>query len=723
MSSNETEKALSQISYCTAPDWIIAKTFDPSIQRLSGEPITQLLLDEQHDADSMTMYRHSAERLENMQAVQSLSQWQLDFDPFCQSVQLHSLVVHRGDEATQYASPEKPRILHREGDLDSFIISGNQTILILLEDIRPGDVVESIFSITTQPQLLPESFTCFHATPSAFQIGKHHFRVRFSSNKKLQWRSSQADYTPAIKEDGSTTEWTWERDQVVKTKIESNIPEFTLPPMWIQITDLSDWSEISAAILKEWPQVEPSERLQQEVEAICGPASSLNEKVEALIRHLQDDYRYLSVKTVAGGQIPQHPEEIIRRRYGDCKDLSLLLSSLINTLGVNARPIIVHESKGKILPDMLPSPSLFNHAIVAYELEGTTRWVDPTLKQQGGNLTRRYVPTYHFGLIIDPETTDLTAQPKTQTDRNHLQLHDTLMLDTAGNFNILRIQTVAGGYFADSFREQLANEGHESFNESCKIRNSDRYELNDPIEEVKYEDDRDENIWRMVEIYKLAKLQNPHEGFYQISLPPTLPQTAIPLPDDETRQFAYAISNHLNITHIQEIRFKANQSQKSVQRNFAKFGVKYSMKATFSRTVWKHEVSLQTDTDSIPPENIKAFRTMMVNMLSFTGFNITAPQGNVRMHRDSKFFELPKQIKIKPTGEAVTTATTVGPRKQQHIASHPDKQPVRTSKKRRSHIKQHSAASTGIKGKHILALCLVALFIASIVFKIIFFSD
>src|SRR4029079_8000675 len=106
--------------------------------------------------------------------------------------------------------------------------------------------------------------------------------------------------------------------------------------------------------------------------------------VNRAIEMVQDEFRYLSVNLELGGQIPAPAETVIRRRYGDCKDLAFLLVRLLRALDVSARPVLVHVQWRKSIAGMLPSSNLFNHVVVEFEVENEKRWVDCTMKCQGG---------------------------------------------------------------------------------------------------------------------------------------------------------------------------------------------------------------------------------------------------------------------------------------------------------------------------------------------------
>ena len=69
------------------------------------------------------------------------------------------------------------------------------------------------------------------------------------------------------------------------------------------------------------------------------------------------------------GWIPESSEEVIRRRYGDCKDLSACFSGAAIAAGYEPHPALARISEGKMEADPPVNPYLFNHVITAIRLK------------------------------------------------------------------------------------------------------------------------------------------------------------------------------------------------------------------------------------------------------------------------------------------------------------------------------------------------------------------
>ncbi len=94
------------------------------------------------------------------------------------------------------------------------------------------------------------------------------------------------------------------------------------------------------------------------------------EKAEALAAFVRRQVRYVAVEVGIGGFRPGAPQEVLERRWGDCKDKAFLLVDLLREAGIEAWPALIQAGAGHRVDREFPSPDQFNHAIVAVAPEG-----------------------------------------------------------------------------------------------------------------------------------------------------------------------------------------------------------------------------------------------------------------------------------------------------------------------------------------------------------------
>ncbi|MEN9864739.1 MAG: hypothetical protein RL748_329, partial [Pseudomonadota bacterium] len=100
-------------------------------------------------------------------------------------------------------------------------------------------------------------------------------------------------------------------------------------------------------------------------------------------------------------------------RFGDCKDKSALLIALLKTLNIPARPALVSTYYHRDTSLMLPSPMVFNHAIVEVDVAGKKLWLDGTRDAQNGPAMLRQSHQLGQVLVADPASTGLSNLPET----------------------------------------------------------------------------------------------------------------------------------------------------------------------------------------------------------------------------------------------------------------------------------------------------------------------
>jgi transglutaminase-like putative cysteine protease len=116
-------------------------------------------------------------------------------------------------------------------------------------------------------------------------------------------------------------------------------------------------------------------------ESLCRNALSDTDRLRILYEWVRDQIRYLAVEIGTGGFEPHTADEVFAKRYGDCKDLVMLLSALAHAAHIDVRPVLIstwHNGK----PDTsLPSALQFNHLIgYAPDVRPGGVWLDATDK-------------------------------------------------------------------------------------------------------------------------------------------------------------------------------------------------------------------------------------------------------------------------------------------------------------------------------------------------------
>ncbi|WP_279149739.1 transglutaminase-like domain-containing protein [Muribaculum intestinale] len=125
------------------------------------------------------------------------------------------------------------------------------------------------------------------------------------------------------------------------------------------------------------------------VRNILGDTKDRDKVIERLYRYVQNNVRYVAFEEGEAGYRPDTPAEVLRKRYGDCKGMAMLLATLLNRNGIDAYVAIVGTRSIPYGIAENPSLSASNHMIcIVPRKEGASLFLDPT----NGQISMYHIP-------------------------------------------------------------------------------------------------------------------------------------------------------------------------------------------------------------------------------------------------------------------------------------------------------------------------------------------
>ena len=584
-----------------------------------------LLIDNQCHATRHESYRRVAQRIESIAGVQQAAQWRCDFDPATQEVAIHSLIVRRRENAREHASPERLRFFQREENLERYTLDGFATVMVLLEDVRIGDVIDTSFTIRTTARIFPEHFSLLTAVPVAHGARLFHLSVQFSTGHAMRWNTDSRMIEVEKNElENGETRWSWKVENFAPRETEPNVPGWFFPGRFIQVTDFPSWQTVAAGLASAWEENFDHAELVEMAGKIAA-LSGIHQQVESALRLVQDEVRYLSVNTELGGAVPSAAGVVLQRRFGDCKDKAFLLVHLLRRLGVSARPVLVHTMFRHRVEQFLPMPGAFNHAIVEYELGGQRRWVDATIPLQGGGPMGRALPPFGKGLPVEPEAVDLEPIASADGVDGIYRVHESFRFESRRLPMILATATTTTGAYADDVRRQMTFEGTTAIGKGREQFYQRLFPGAARHAELEWRDDRERNEVILADAYVLpenftTRVEPGIGGFFAAA---HVIRSAIGFQDMEERRHPLGVPFPCHVEHVLECEFEA------IGTGAARFPALKTDAFTFhasgpsvtgGRTVF--QLTLKTNTDHVSPENFVQHRAKVLSAWGTTGMTI-----------------------------------------------------------------------------------------------------
>ena len=118
-------------------------------------------------------------------------------------------------------------------------------------------------------------------------------------------------------------------------------------------------------------------------------------KIRELCKWVQQSIRYIAYEDGISAFKPDDAQDVMTKKYGDCKGMSNLLKSLLNSAGFDARLVwVATKDIGRSLDIKKPIP-FANHIICALKMNDSLYYFDPTVK----SLSFGEIPEYLQGQV------------------------------------------------------------------------------------------------------------------------------------------------------------------------------------------------------------------------------------------------------------------------------------------------------------------------------------
>ena len=424
--------------------WVKSKVFEipekiPIDEVPGGEYF--LLLDEQVKTDvSSEYYYHYVTKMVNEKGVESASQISVVFDPAYEKLTFHCINVHRDGLVFDQLKEDRMQVIQRETSLEYLMYDGRLTATIILHDVRVGDIIEYSFTVAGDNPVYQGHVLHVNRVQWSTPLHEQFFRLLWPKTKPLYIKKFFTTIEPEKHPRDTHTEYIISQRDLPALLTESDAPQWYNPYPRIYFSSTSSWKEAVKWALSYYRLPETTS---DDIEAIATEIrqkyKDTRERVSAALQYVQSNIRYLGVEIGVGGLIPRSPEETLKKRFGDCKDKSMLLLVILRALDVEARPVLVNTRYRHVLEELPPSPAFFNHVIVMAKVDGKTYWIDPTMSHQRGALDTLYQPCYGMALVVSDDTVSLTPMNQRLDlstviveDRFDLNAGDILLLQPSG---------------------------------------------------------------------------------------------------------------------------------------------------------------------------------------------------------------------------------------------------------------------------------------------------
>ncbi len=213
-------------------------------------------------------------------------------------------------------------------------------------------------------------------TPRIDPVCKSKFILEVPEGEKFIYHIHRASVVPVIEKKGGFTTYTWEVKDLPAVPMEDYMPPDMIPE--IELSSLENWGEVDQWASGHYlSKLELTEEIKAKAQEITKGAETEREKIEAIFCFIQRTIEYIQADLNRGGYIPHPASEVLRNRYGDCKDQVILFIAMLRAVGITAYPALINPYPYSETNREVPSTD-FSHLISYVPGEGGDLWLDTT---------------------------------------------------------------------------------------------------------------------------------------------------------------------------------------------------------------------------------------------------------------------------------------------------------------------------------------------------------
>jgi len=284
---------------------------------------------------------------------------------------------------------------------------------------------------------------------------KSQYALRVPEGVTFRSKSYSCDVQPVLVSDPQLTTpgtqtYLWEYGETPGYVVEPNGPPLEAFVPRMAFSSVKTWDALHdwyRDLLREKAILDDA--IAEQIGELTAEATTAEERIRALAYFVATECRYVAIQLGQGAYQPHSASEVLRNRYGDCKDKVTLLLTMLRAMGVDAYPALIQPAPEQDVDRELPSLAQFSHMILAIpNADGSFQWFDPsnTFVPFGELSARNQGRT---ALLITPNGPLWTTTPTSSSDDNLYEWQVELELQNDGGVKGRERLTATGTHASD----------------------------------------------------------------------------------------------------------------------------------------------------------------------------------------------------------------------------------------------------------------------------------
>ena len=559
-----------KLSIAKVPAWVTTNVVDYGstlLDKYAADGYIDVGYEIQVSLASQSEYVRHSKKIISQAGVQNGSQISIVFNPSYQQLFFHAIRIIRNGETINKLQLSNIKTVHQEKELNNFIYNGTLNALLILEDVRKGDVIEWSYTLQGFNPIFKNKYAEDFSLQYGVPMYNIYYKLVVPKERMVKIKNFNTKMEPVISTVDGAQVYEWKTYNVPPLVRQDYTPSWFSPYASILVSEYTSWKEVNNWAMELFPmKAELGAALQKMITEIKAKHNSDEQRASAALRFVQDDIRYMGIEMGINSHKPASPAKVFAQRFGDCKEKSYLLCVMLRAMNIEACPVLINSDGKKATDSLLPAPTAFDHVTVRVKLDNDYYWLDPTIAYQRGNIKNLFYPDYQKGLVIDAATTEITTIVFKHVSKQHIVEYFTAT-DIEGGATLV-VTTIFQGGEADVVRNDFNEESNTELLESYKKFYAAYYD-DIKADSLTYTDNDSSGIFTTKEYYSLPQFWTKTKAVKRFSFSAFIINSHIKKPKDKSRtmpfRLAYPSKYDEEVIILLPDNWKVNESETHVK--------------------------------------------------------------------------------------------------------------------------------------------------------------
>jgi tetratricopeptide (TPR) repeat protein len=303
----------------------------------------------------------------------ALSRVQIGYMAGFQDVEIRSVQTLKKDGSVVAGDPSSSFDANASSDPMGAYFSDSRMKVFIPPNVETGDTVEYEASVHIRRWLKPGDFWFTHRLTEGLPVTSETVVLDVPESRKIALYENPVRSGKVELAGGRRIE-RWETSSA-GTQDAGGEPRLPL----FAVSSIATWDGFGGWVqsLNKAPMTPTPEIAALAAKLTAGKQTDA-ERIAALYAYVATKVRYVAVEFAIGRWQPHGAGEVLRNAYGDCKDQTALLASLLTAAGFKPRVVLTTPGAGVQMRDV-PSPDQFSHEFTAVETKSGLMFLDPSV--------------------------------------------------------------------------------------------------------------------------------------------------------------------------------------------------------------------------------------------------------------------------------------------------------------------------------------------------------